>query len=466
MLHWLVPLCLALSGPAARGGAAPRRVGDEPRNVAIVLWNGVELLDFAGPGEAFSAARTAAGAPAFRVYTVAARKEPITSQGFVQITPQFDFEDCPAPDLVVLPGGGTQNARDVVPWLKRIEPDCELVMSVCTGAFLLGEAGLLDGLEATTWHGAIARLRKAYPRVEVHENRRFVDNGRVVTCAGVSAGIDGALHVVGRMVGEPSARAAARYMEYEGRPEPSPEPAPLAELAPLQSLDDAGAWVCPPCSEPCHSRHYDGPGNCPICGMELVLRSGVPTAVVLLYEGADFSETAALLGVLSASNRFLVHTVSDSKDEIRTLESLSVRPQFDFKDCPAPTLLVIPGGYGILNVASDDLFVEFVRAIAAKAETTLVTGTGAVLCAAAGLGAETTWVAPAWIARVAAEHDLDVTFTLEEDAVVDRRCHGKFWSARDAGAAARAALDAVAHFSDADQAARAAQRLGIEWQPR
>ena len=182
--------------------------------MAIFIHDGVELLDFAGPGEVFAAAGSGR---AFKVFTVAAEARPITSQGFLTVTPNHTFADCPVPDIIVLPGGATQRAlKDprVVEWVKKVSADAEVTLSVCTGAFILGEAGLLDGKEATTHWGSIESLKKKYPKTKVHADRRFVDNGKVVTAAGVSAGIDASLHVVEKLLGKDAAVATARYMEY------------------------------------------------------------------------------------------------------------------------------------------------------------------------------------------------------------------------------------------------------------
>ena len=205
-----------VSRPSPRSGT---------RNVAIVLYDGVELLDFAGPGEVFAAAAqfgAVRGQPAFKVFTVATSKSPITSQGFLKVTPDYSIEDTPRPDLIVLPGGSSGKLSDdpqFVAWLRKALDGAELSMSVCTGAFVLGKAGALDGRTVTTWFGAIERLREAVPKATVQEGRRFVDQGKVVTTAGVSAGIDGALHVVARLVGRAVADRTARYMEYHWAPE-------------------------------------------------------------------------------------------------------------------------------------------------------------------------------------------------------------------------------------------------------
>ncbi len=190
------------------------------RNVAIVIWNGAEVLDFAGPTEVFASARGDDGSY-FNVYTVAASAEPILSQGVVRVIPEYTIENCPQPDIFVLPGGGTNSPLSnpkMIEWVKRVSVDAEISMSVCTGAFVLARAGLLEGKEATTWHGAINGLRMLAPNTIVHDDQRWVDNGSVVTSAGVSAGIDASLHIVARLCGEEVAQSTAEYMEYDWRP--------------------------------------------------------------------------------------------------------------------------------------------------------------------------------------------------------------------------------------------------------
>jgi transcriptional regulator GlxA family with amidase domain len=189
----------------------PRR--QSARNVAIFVFQGMELLDFAGPGEVFQAA-----GPKFNVYSVAESTEPIVSQRFVKIVPQYSIQDCPKPDLLVIPGGDTSaplRNPDVIAWVKRVSEETEVTMSVCTGAFILAKAGLLDGQEATTHWAQLKRLGKAAPNIQVRSKVRFVDAGRIVTTAGVSAGIDGALHVVDRLLGHEAAAWTATGMEYK-----------------------------------------------------------------------------------------------------------------------------------------------------------------------------------------------------------------------------------------------------------
>jgi transcriptional regulator GlxA family with amidase domain len=218
-------IALAVPVLAASLAAAAAESKTVTRNVAIIAHDGMEILDFAGPSEVFAAAAgfgSAAGAPAFRVYTVGVTKAPILSQGFVKITPEFSIEDAPKPDILVIAGGGGSTLTGdpkAMAWIKEVASKAEVSLTVCTGAFVLAKTGLLDGREVTTWYDAIPRLREAAPALKVQDGRRFVDTGNVVTTAGVSAGIDGSLHVVARLLGRSVADRTARYMEYHWTPE-------------------------------------------------------------------------------------------------------------------------------------------------------------------------------------------------------------------------------------------------------
>lgn len=194
--------------------ADPEQYLKPRKNVAIFVHDGVELLDFAGPAEVFAAADRGR---AFNVYSVAASEGDIVSQGFLTVKPRYTIANCPKPDIIVLPGGNTRvPLRDekVIAWIQKSSTDAEIVLSVCTGAFLLAKTGLLDDKEATTHWSAIDALKREAPKTKVHADRRYVDNGKVVTCAGVSAGIDGSLYVVERLHGKQTAQDTARYMEY------------------------------------------------------------------------------------------------------------------------------------------------------------------------------------------------------------------------------------------------------------
>lgn len=206
---------LAILIPVSLFGQAPKPW--KKMNVAIFIYDKVEILDFTGPGEVFASAN-ADSEDAFNVYTVAAVADPILSQGFITVTPQYTIANCPKPDIIVLPGGdGRKSAEDpaVRAWVEKNSRNCTAILTVCTGLGILAKTGLLDGKEATTWYGAIDRYAATYPKIKFHKNTRFVDNGQIVTTAGVSAGIDGALHVVERLLGMDAALATAKYMEYD-----------------------------------------------------------------------------------------------------------------------------------------------------------------------------------------------------------------------------------------------------------
>lgn len=183
--------------------------------VAILLFDDVELLDFAGPFEVFSVAGRDG---AFAVYTAASTTAPISTHGGLTVTPDYAVADAPPADILVVPGGqgarATMHQKDVLTWVHEEAARASVVLSVCTGAFILAQAGLLDGCAVTTHHSALDQLANLAPRAEVTQDRRFVDNGPIVTAAGISAGIDAALHVVERLKGAAAARATAQYMEY------------------------------------------------------------------------------------------------------------------------------------------------------------------------------------------------------------------------------------------------------------
>lgn len=191
---------------------------EKRRNVAIFLFDDIEVLDFAGPFEVFSVTGQQEGKGNFNVYTVAQKSHAILARNGLSINPRYSFADCPKPDILVIPGGyGTRpvmkNAA-VIEWIVSQAKDCELVLSVCSGALLLAKAGLLENQKATTHHSAMEELKLAAPNTQVMETQRVVDNGRVVLSAGVTAGIDMAFHVVQRLLGESVAEETANYIEY------------------------------------------------------------------------------------------------------------------------------------------------------------------------------------------------------------------------------------------------------------
>lgn len=179
--------------------------------IAFYLQDGVEVLDFAGPMEVFSYA-------GFEVFTVSRTKTPIKSQGILTITPDYSIEDAPPANILAFFGGNagpSAQDQELINWIRKRDRQTDYYFSVCTGAFILGKTGLLDQLTVTTFHESIENLRVACPKTTVLDNVRFVDNGRIITTAGISAGIDGALHLVSKLVDEATARRIVRYMEYD-----------------------------------------------------------------------------------------------------------------------------------------------------------------------------------------------------------------------------------------------------------
>jgi transcriptional regulator GlxA family with amidase domain len=188
------------------------------RTVAILLFDEIEVLDFAGPFEVFAVTDELSDHELFKVVTVAPEKKAIRARNGLSVNPDHSLADCPRPDILIVPGGfGTRallKKQVVLDWTNTINATAEIVASVCTGSLVLGRAGLLDGLKATTHHACFNLLREHAPRTTVVETDRFIDNGRILTAAGISAGIDLSLHLVARLHGAAIAIKTARHMEY------------------------------------------------------------------------------------------------------------------------------------------------------------------------------------------------------------------------------------------------------------
>ena len=191
------------------------------RNVAILVFDEVEVLDFCGPFEVFSVTGRQHQQAPFNVYAVAEKSGAVLARNQLSVNPRYTIADCPPPDVFVVPGGWgvrrEMNNPMLIDWIKATAPKAELVLSVCTGALLLAKAGLLDGLKATTHHGALGLLREMAKKTEVLDGQRVIDNGKIIVSAGVSAGIDAAFHAVARLLGKAEAEETARYIEYDWR---------------------------------------------------------------------------------------------------------------------------------------------------------------------------------------------------------------------------------------------------------
>ena len=194
-------------------------------SVGILIFDDVEVLDFAGPFEVFSRARTVPGlesrwdedsAP-FVVFTVAKTKNAISAVGNLQVLPDYDFDDAPAIDILVVPGGVGARAlledTQTLDWIKKVHTTSALTSSVCTGSLVLAQSGLLANRRATSHWGALDGLAKIDDTIDVDREARFVYDS-IMTSAGVSAGIDMSFHIVEQRCGRDVADDTARFMDY------------------------------------------------------------------------------------------------------------------------------------------------------------------------------------------------------------------------------------------------------------
>ena len=197
------------------------------KNVAILIFNDVEVLDFAGPFEVFSITGKRDGSDPFNTYTVA-ETSPILARNQLSVNPHYLISDCPQPDILIVPGGGgyrpdgtpygTRKEIDNQPllnWIEQQSQKTEKLLSVCTGALLLAKIRLLEGKVATTHQGAIAQLAEMLSPEQVHPEARIADNDDIILSGGISAGIDMSLYVVAKMLGLEKAQETAKYMEYD-----------------------------------------------------------------------------------------------------------------------------------------------------------------------------------------------------------------------------------------------------------
>lgn len=187
---------------------------NKPFKVAILIFDDVQIIDFAAPYEVFGQAK-------FEVFTVSSNGKPITTVMGLSVNPKYSFDSMPDADAILVPGGNTgkvMHDKQVLSWLKTQQGKAQHILSVCTGAHILAESGLLDGKSATTFHRALNSFEKDYPMISVLRDKRFVDNGQIITSAGLSSGIDASLHLVSEVLGEDKARTVALHLEYDWDP--------------------------------------------------------------------------------------------------------------------------------------------------------------------------------------------------------------------------------------------------------
>ncbi|GAA5445072.1 hypothetical protein Misp06_03265 [Microbulbifer sp. NBRC 101763] len=184
-------------------------------HIGILLYDGAQTIDYAGPYEVFGQAR-------YRLTTISEDGETITSAMGLQVVPDASFEQENQFDAVIIPGGGINKAMEnpeILQWIKEQSEQVQYVLSVCNGAFILANTGLLHSKKATTIRGAFNSFEKSFPDIELVKNKKFVDNGKIITTAGLSSGIDGALYLVSKIDTMEKARSVAAKIEYQWQPQ-------------------------------------------------------------------------------------------------------------------------------------------------------------------------------------------------------------------------------------------------------
>jgi len=188
---------------------------DTSVRVAVLMFDGIQIIDFSAPYEVF-------GQAGFTVHTVSADGRPVAAEMGLSVNVDYSFKHAPAADVLVIPGGNVMAASQdeaTLNWVRKQATQSTRTLSVCTGSDIVAATGLLDGKSATTFHRHFEHMQQRFPDVEVVRNQRWVDNGRIVTSAGLASGIDAALHVVAELRGLQAARQVALHMEYDWNPE-------------------------------------------------------------------------------------------------------------------------------------------------------------------------------------------------------------------------------------------------------
>ncbi len=195
--------------------------------VAFLMDDGATMIDFAGPWEVFQDAG-AAQVPGFHLFTVAPQTTVLQTTGNMENGPEghkmsglkfiadYAFEAAPQPRIIVIGAQIGWNMPAKLEWIRKAAASADVVMSVCTGAFILANTGLLEGRSATTHHEFYAQFEEQFPKISLVRDKRFVDNGKFVTAGGLTSGVDAALHIVDRYYGPEAAQKTADYMEHYG----------------------------------------------------------------------------------------------------------------------------------------------------------------------------------------------------------------------------------------------------------
>jgi putative intracellular protease/amidase/YHS domain-containing protein len=251
----------ANAAPDKSSSAAGSLKPSPPISVAFVISEGAVVIDFCGPWEVFRDVMVGNDHP-FRLYTVSDKTAPIQAGGGMKIVPDYTFANAPAPKVIVIPAQSEPSAA-MLDWIRKSSKNTDVTMSVCTGAFVLGKTGLLDGKSATTFHGAFGPFAMAFPKIELKRGARFVENGNLATAGGLSSGIDLALRVVERYYGREVAQKTAYTMEYQGQGWMDPNSNNVYAVAPVSTAEHP---------------------LCPVCGMDV----DVATAPKSVFKGKAY----------------------------------------------------------------------------------------------------------------------------------------------------------------------------------
>lgn len=192
-------------------------------SVAFVVGTGATVIDFAGPWEVFQDATAPGNDSPFSMVMVSDSTTPLTASNGMIITPHYRYDTLPDLPQVVVIGAQGEHTPKKIAWIKNVSKTADLVMSVCTGAFLLAKTGLLDGLKATTHHDFYDQFEKQFSAVHLVRGPRYVEHGKIATAGGLTSGIELALRVVERYFGKASADTTAYYMEYRRSPQRPPK---------------------------------------------------------------------------------------------------------------------------------------------------------------------------------------------------------------------------------------------------
>jgi putative intracellular protease/amidase/YHS domain-containing protein len=212
--------------------------------VAFLISEGAQVIDFAGPWEVFQDVMVPGRTDhPFRLYTVSESTAPIHTSGGMKVVPDCNFENAPAPKVIVIPAQ-SKPSEATLEWIRKCTRTTDVTMSVCTGAFVLARTGLLSGKAATTYHGAFGRFANQFPDIHLKRGARFVEDGNLATAGGLSSGIDLALRVVERYFGREVAQRTAYDMEYQGQGWMNPDSNRVYTATPLSTAEHP---VCPVC---------------------------------------------------------------------------------------------------------------------------------------------------------------------------------------------------------------------------